>query len=127
MCKFYREFALKKVLECGNAKAWDKIKIGQNVYLTNGLDEKKFNDLSKQVGVSVNEKGEEIIGVIPEDEGKLIRDFLDMGWGKNNILFSAKISQNDCTKFLENRFKVAVYINQFDIDKVKEIIGAKES
>ena len=50
-----------------------------------------------------------VIGVIPEEEGKLIKDFLDMGWNK---LFKAVISQNDNTKPLENRFKVAVYIER---------------
>lgn len=33
-----------------------------------------------------------------------------MGWNK---LFKAVISQNDNTKLLENRFKVAVYIERF--------------
>lgn len=50
-----------------------------------------------------------LIGVIPEEEGRLIKDILDMGWNK---LFKAVISQNDSTKPLENRFKVAVYIKQ---------------
>ena len=50
-----------------------------------------------------------MIGVIPEEEGRLIKDILDMGWNK---LFKAVISQNDSTKPLENRFKVAVYIKK---------------
>ena len=54
-----------------------------------------------------DKKGKKIIGVIPEEEGTLIKDFLDMGWDK---LFCAIISQNDDSKTLENRFKVAIYI-----------------
>lgn len=44
-----------------------------------------------------------------------------MGWNK---LFKAVISQNDNTKPLENRFKVAVYIERFiDVkDDVKKQI-----
>lgn len=109
---FYKEFGLKKVLECGAAKSWKKAKIGKKVYLRNNLDEKIFKDLSKQVGVSIDKHGKEIIGIIPEEEGILIKNFLDMGWC-NNILFSAIISQNDYAKPLENRFKVAVYIENF--------------
>lgn len=116
---FYKEFALKKVLECGSAKSWEKAKMGKNVYLKNNLDEKKFKDFSKQVGVSIDEKGEKVIGIIPEEEGKLIKNFLDMGWC-GNILFSAIISQNDSAKPLENRFKVAVYIEEFDFKKVQK-------
>lgn len=106
MRKFYKEFALKKVLECGGAEYWKKVKVGKVVYL-NDLDEEKFKDFSKQVGVSIDKKGKKIIGVIPEEEGTLIKDFLDMGWDK---LFCAIISQNDDSKTLENRFKVAIYI-----------------
>lgn len=118
MDKFYKEFALKKVLECGSAKSWEDVKVGVEVYLTKGFDEKKFKDLSKQVGVSMYENGKDIIGVIPEEE-TLLKDFLDMEWDKN-ILFKAIISQNDNTKPLENRFKVAVYIKQFDLEKINE-------
>lgn len=80
----------------------------------------------KQVGVlfvKVEEEIEKIIGIIPEEEGKFIKDFLDMGWD-DEILFSAIISQNDDTKPLENRFKVAVYIERFiDVkEKLKEKI-----
>ena len=120
---FYKEFALKKVLECGAAKSWKEAKVAEKVYLKTNLDKNIFKDLSKQVGVSIDEKGEKIIGVIPEEEGKFIKDFLDMGWD-DDILFSAIISQNDETKPLENRFKVAVYIERFiDVkEKLKEKI-----
>ena len=77
----------------------------------------------KQVGAlwEFNNGAKAVIGVIPEEEGKLIKDFLDMGWNK---LFKAIISQNDSTKPLENRFKVAVYIERFiDVkDDVKKKI-----
>lgn len=33
MRKFYKEFALKKVLECGGAEYWKKVKVGKVVYL----------------------------------------------------------------------------------------------
>jgi|GEM_PF-2150726 len=118
MGMFYKEFGLKKVLECGVANSWKELEIGKYVYLTNNLDENIFKDLSKQVGVSIDEDGKEIIGIIPEEEGKLIKNFLDMGWG-NNILFSAIISQNDSTKPLENRFKVAVYIKKAEVIKLR--------
>lgn len=107
MRKFYKEFALKKVLECGGAESWEEVKVGKEVYLINDLDEKVFKDFSKQVGVSIDKDGKKIIGVIPEEEGTLIKDFLGMGWDK---LFCAIISQNDDSKTLENRFKVAIYI-----------------
>lgn len=42
-----------------------------------------------------------------------------MGWD-DDILFSAIISQNDSAKPLENRFKVAVYIEEFDFKKVQK-------
>lgn len=106
---FYKEFALKKVLECGAAKSWKEAKVAEKVYLKTNLDKNIFKDLSKQVGVSIDKEGEKIIGVIPEEEGRFIKDILDMGWDE---VFSAVISQNDSTKPLENRFKVAVYIKQ---------------
>lgn len=122
MGKFYKEFGLKKVLECGAAEFWEKIKVGDIVQLTLNLEEYNQTDLKKQVGALFEFKEKEVngaevvngvkavIGVIPEEEGKLIKDFLDMGWNK---LFKAVISQNDNTKPLENRFKVAVYIERF--------------
>lgn len=134
MGKFYKEFGLKKVLECGAAEFWEKIKVGDIVQLTLNLEEYNQTDLKKQVGAlfEFKEKKEvngaevvndvkAVIGVIPEEEGKLIKDFLDMGWNK---LFKAVISQNDNTKPLENRFKVAVYIERFiDVkDDVKKQI-----
>lgn len=115
MDKFYKEFGLKKVLECGDAESWEKVKVGDTVQLKL-IEDHILTDLKKQVGVQFEEKkvekeGEKYIGVIPEEEGKLIKDFLDMGWGKgDDKLFKAIISQNDDTKPLENRFKVAVYI-----------------
>lgn len=30
---FYKEFALKKVLECGAAKSWKEAKVAEKVYL----------------------------------------------------------------------------------------------
>lgn len=123
MGKFYKEFGLKKVLECGAAEFWEKIKVGDIVQLTLNLEEYNQTDLKKQVealfefkekkevnGAEVVNDVKAVIGVIPEEEGKLIKDFLDMGWNK---LFKAVISQNDNTKPLENRFKVAVYIERF--------------
>ncbi len=123
---FYKEFALKKVLECGAAKSWEKIKVGDTVQLILNLEDYNLTGLKKQVGVlfvKVEEEIEKIIGIIPEEEGKFIKDFLDMGWD-DEILFSAIISQNDDTKPLENRFKVAVYIERFiDVkEKLKEKI-----
>lgn len=122
---FYKEFALKKVLECGAAKSWKEAKVAEKVYLKTNLDKNIFKDLSKQVGVSIDKEGEKIIGVIPEEEGRFIKDILDMGWDE---VFSAVISQNDSTKPLENRFKVAVYIERFiDVkDDVKKKIDEIE-
>lgn len=131
---FYKEFALKKVLECGAAKSWEKIKVGDTVQLILNLEDYNLTGFKKQVGVLfikeevkngqviVEEKIEKIIGIIPEEEGKFIKDFLNMGWD-DEILFSAIISQNDDAKPLENRFKVAVYIERF-ID-VKEKLKKK--
>lgn len=168
MARFYKEFGLKKVLECGGANSWDKVNVGKKVFLVNDLEkEYKLTGFKKQVGVvwkgnivstkeykktisktinksngesievtediseniienNITEKKEEsnegiVIGVIPEEEGKFIKDFFDMGWG-NDILFSAVISQNDDTKPLENRFKVAVYIEQFDFERIDKIV-----
>ena len=35
MGMFYKEFGLKKVLECGVANSWKELEIGKYVYLTN--------------------------------------------------------------------------------------------
>lgn len=111
----------KKILECEGAKSWEKIKVGDTVQLRSNLEGYNLTGLKKQVGVLfvkekvkdndiiVEGKIEKIIGVIPEEEGRFIKDILDMGWDE---VFSAVISQNDSTKPLENRFKVAVYIKQ---------------
>lgn len=116
---FYKEFGLKKILECEGAKSWEKIKVGDTVQLRSNLGDYNLTGFKKQVGVlfveevkkdnNDKEEIEKIIGIIPEEEGKLIKDFLDMGWDE---VFSAVISQNDSTKPLENRFKVAVYIKE---------------
>ena len=118
---FYKEFGLKKILECEGAKSWEKIKVGDTVQLRSNLEGYNLTGLKKQVGVLfvkekvkdndiiVEGKIEKIIGVIPEEEVRFIKDILDMGWDE---VFSAVISQNDSTKPLENRFKVAVYIKQ---------------
>lgn len=124
---FYKEFGLKKILECEGAKSWEEIKVGDTVQLILNLEDYNLTGFKKQVGVLWEFKGKAVdgakvaggaeavndvkavIGVIPEEEGKLIKDFLDMGWNK---LFKAVISQNDNTKPLENRFKVAVYIER---------------
>lgn len=124
---FYKEFGLKKILECEGAKSWEEIKVGDTVQLILNLEDYNLKGFKKQVGALWEFKGKAVdgakvaggaeavndvkavIGVIPEEEGKLIKDFLDMGWNK---LFKAVISQNDNTKPLENRFKVAVYIER---------------
>lgn len=112
MGTFYKEFGLKKILECEGAKSWEEIKLGDTVQLISNLEDYNLTGSKKQVGALWEFKGgaKAVIGVIPEEEGKLIKDFLDMGWNK---LFKAIISQNDSTKPLENRFKVAVYIERF--------------
>lgn len=107
---FYKEFGLKKILECEGLEFLNDVNVGTEVYLKNDLDNKKFKGLTNQVGITKGEGEDNVIGVIPEEEGKLIKDFLDMGWNK---LFKAVISQNDSTKTLENRIKVAVYIERF--------------
>lgn len=119
MAIFYKEFGLKKILECEGAKSWEKIKVGDTVQLRSNLEDYNLTGFKKQVGVlfveevkkdnNDKEEIEKIIGIISEEEGKLIKDFLDMGWDE---VFSAVISQNDSTKPLENRFKVAVYIKE---------------
>lgn len=106
---FYKEFGLKKILECEGLEFLNGVNVGTIVCLKNDLDNKKFKGLTNQVGVTKIGKPNDVIGVIPEEEGKFIKDFLDMGWDE---VFSAIISQNDSTKPLENRFKVAVYIKQ---------------
>lgn len=124
---FYKEFGLKKILECEGTKSWEEIKVGDTVQLILNLEDYNLTGFKKQVGALWKFKGKAVdgakvaggaeavddakavIGVIPEEEGKLIKDFLDMGWNK---LFKAVISQNDSTKPLENRFKIAVYINK---------------
>lgn len=120
---FYKEFGLKKILECEGAKSWEEIKVGDTVQLILNLEDYNLTGFKKQVGAfwDLKEDAKAVIGVIPEEEGKLIKDFLDMGWDE---VFSAVISQNDSTKPLENRFKVAVYIERFiDVkEKLKEKI-----
>lgn len=44
MGKFYKEFGLKKVLECGAAEFWEKIKVGDIVQLTLNLEEYNQTD-----------------------------------------------------------------------------------
>lgn len=124
---FYKEFGLKKILECEGLEFLNGVNVGTKVCLKNDLDNKKFKGLTNQVGVTKIGKPNDVIGVIPEEEGKFIKDFLDMGWD-DDILFSAIISQNDETKPLENRFKVAVYIERFiDVkDDVKKKIDEIE-
>lgn len=109
MGKFYKEFGLKKVLECKGLEFLNDINVGTEVYLKNDLDNKKIKGLTNQVGITKTKGDNSVIGVIPEEEGRVIKDILDMGWDE---VFSAIISQNDSTKPLENRFKVAVYIKQ---------------
>lgn len=127
MGTFYKEFGLKKILECEGAKSWEEIKLGDTVQLISNLEDYNLTGFKKQVGAfwDLKEDAKAVIGVIPEEEGKLIKDFLDMGWNK---LFKAVISQNDSTKPLENRFKVAVYIERFiDVkDDVKKEIDEIE-
>lgn len=86
------------------------VNVGTKVCLKNDLDNKKFKGLTNQVGITKTKGDDSVIGVIPEEEGRFIKDILDMGWDE---VFSAVISQNDSTKPLENRFKVAVYIERF--------------
>lgn len=104
---FYKEFGLKKILECEGIKSLNDVKVGTEVYLKNKLDNEKIKGLTNQVGITKTKGENSVIGVIPEEEGRFIKDILDMGW---DGVFSAIISQNDSTKPLENRFKVAVYI-----------------
>ena len=100
MGTFYKEFGLKKILECEGLEFLNDVNVGTKVCLKNDLDNKKFKGLTNQVGVTKIGKPDDVIGVIPEEEGKFIKDFLDMGWDE---VFSAIISQNDSTKPLENR------------------------
>lgn len=46
MGKFYKEFALKKVLECEGLEFLKNVKVGTEVYLKNDLDNKKFKGLT---------------------------------------------------------------------------------
>ncbi len=75
MRKFYKEFALKKVLECGGAEYWKKVKVGKVVYL-NDLDEEKFKDFSKQVGVSIDKKGKKSLVLFQKKKEHLLRTSL---------------------------------------------------
>ena len=90
MGKFYKEFALKKVLECEGLEFLKNVKVGTEVYLKNDLDNKKFKGLTNQVGITKEEGKGNVIGVIPEEEGRLIKDILDMGWNK---LFKANAAR----------------------------------
>ncbi len=122
---FYKEFGLKKILECEGLEFLNGVNVGTKVCLKNDLDNKKFKGLTNQVGITKTKGDDSVIGVIPEEEGRFIKDILDMGWDE---VFSAVISQNDSTKPLENRFKVAVYIERFiDVkDDVKKKIDEIE-
>lgn len=75
MRKFYKEFALKKVLECGGAEYWKKVKVGKVVYL-NDLDEEKFKYFSKQVGVSIDKKGKKSLVLFQKKKEHLLRTSL---------------------------------------------------
>lgn len=76
MRKFYKEFALKKVLECGGAESWKKVKVGKEVYLINDLDEKVFKDFSKQVGVSIDKDGKKSLVLFQKKKEHLLRTSL---------------------------------------------------
>ena len=93
---FYKEFGLKKILECEGAKSWEEIKVGDTVQLILNLEDYNLTGFKKQVGALWEFKGKAVdgakvaggaevvndvkavIGVIPEEEGKLIKDFLDI-------------------------------------------------
>lgn len=49
MGKFYKEFALKKVLECEGLEFLKNVKVGTEVYLKNDLDNKKFKGLTNKL------------------------------------------------------------------------------
>lgn len=57
MGKFYKEFALKKVLECEGLEFLKNVKVGTEVYLKNDLDNKKFKGLTNQVGITAYSGG----------------------------------------------------------------------
>lgn len=53
----------------------EKVKVGKVVYL-NDLDEEKFKDFSKQVGVSIDKKGKKSLVLFQKKKEHLLRTSL---------------------------------------------------
>lgn len=114
---FFKEFYVIKVLECNAFKHWPNIELGKEVaFKIYNIEQEKddkdvdFNKDLIRVVLGEVDKGP-IIGMLPKEESKVMKDILTNGW---NIIFKGTICKVDEKAPYDQRISVAVYINKRD-------------
>lgn len=111
---FFKEFCVINTLECNAFKYWKDIKIGNEVrfkvYLEQEQDKEDVDFDKDLIRVVLKKKGKDlIIGMLPKEESKIMRDILKNGW---NTFFSGTICKVDEKAPYDQRISVAVYIQK---------------
>lgn len=114
---FFKEFCVINTLECNAFKHWkDKdIEMGKEVYFkVYSAEQDQANkdvDFDKDlIRVVLKKNGKDsIIGMLPKEESKIMRDILINGW---NTFFSGTICKVDEKAPYDQRISVAVYIQK---------------
>lgn len=94
---FYKEFVVWELLEYDVFRNWAKISKGDEV------------SLDVDNGAVLVKKGDEVFGVLPPDECKVIRMLLEME--HKNVFEGTVTCKNDSASY-DNILKVAVYVKK---------------
>ncbi|MBQ6689060.1 MAG: hypothetical protein IJN02_07460 [Bacteroidales bacterium] len=95
---FYKDFAVRELLEYDVIGSWDKFKKGEQVKL----------ELIDGNVVVKTDTANTLLGVLPSEESKVIRMFLEMG---HNVFAGTIICKNESASY-SDMVRVAVYITK---------------
>lgn len=115
---FYKEIYVVNVLKCNTFKHWKKIKIGNRVtfevYAADDKNISKDVDIDKDlIRVILTHDEDEVlkekptIGMLSEEEGKLMKDIIKNKW---KDFFEGTICKIDEKAQYDQRISLAVYI-----------------
>ena len=97
---FFKEFAVKRLLEYDAFSHWKNVKVGTEVQL-NWIDREEKIEVVMKVKTQTN-----VLGVLPSEECDTIKKFLKMG---HNVFIGTVTRKNDSGNY-NDMLKVAIYI-----------------
>ncbi len=106
---FLKECFLTDIIKYDALSVWEKLMIGKELKLE--FNSTLYNSGKKCIFANLidDSKGTQKIGVLTEEDVKMIDQIMSMGW---EDVFSCRISQVDNEATNDQRIKVAIYIQR---------------